>query len=114
MDRSACFGGPLLNILLGIGIGGVLMMVQGANHERKKHPDRPVHYGPYPVKIGGTLLVSSVTLIVILIGLLVAVPLNKWVLSRKIGWTLIAVWSISTAMNVAMEVSGVWGGSKSS
>ncbi|OAA77822.1 sodium/calcium exchanger protein [Akanthomyces lecanii RCEF 1005] len=114
MALSACFGGPLLNILLGIGIGGVLMMVQGANQERKKHPDRPVHYGPYPVKIGGTLLVSSVTLIVILIGLLVAVPLNKWVLSRKIGWALIAVWSISTAMNVAMEVSGVWGGSRSS
>ncbi|OAQ99750.1 hypothetical protein LLEC1_01973 [Akanthomyces lecanii] len=113
MALSACFGGPLLNILLGIGIGGVLMMVQGANQERKKHPDRPVHYGPYPVKIGGTLLVSSVTLIVILVGLLVAVPLNKWVLSRKIGWALIAVWSISTAMNVAMEVSGVWGGSKS-
>lgn len=113
MALSACFGGPLLNILLGIGIGGVLMMVQGANRERGKHPDRPVHYGPYPVKIGGTLMVSSVTLIVILTGLLIAVPMNKWVLSRKIGWALIAVWSISTAVNVAMEVSGVWGGSKS-
>ncbi|KAJ6784779.1 hypothetical protein PWT90_10131 [Aphanocladium album] len=113
MALSACFGGPLLNILLGIGIGGVLMMVQGANHDRRKHPDQPVKYGPYPVKIGGTLLVSSVTLLVILSGLLVAVPLNKWVLSRKIGWTLIAVWSISTAVNVAMEVSGVWGGAKS-
>ncbi|OAA69482.1 sodium/calcium exchanger protein [Cordyceps fumosorosea ARSEF 2679] len=113
MALSACFGGPLLNILLGIGIGGVLMMIQGANHERGKHPDRPVHYGPYPVEIGGTLLVSSMTLLVILSGLLIAVPMNKWVLSRKIGWALIAVWSVSTAVNVAMEVSGVWGGSKS-
>ncbi|TQV99426.1 hypothetical protein V2A60_004902 [Cordyceps javanica] len=113
MALSACFGGPLLNILLGIGIGGVLMMIQGANHERGKHPHRPVHYGPYPVKIGGTLLVSSVTLLIILGGLLIAVPMNKWVLSRKIGWALIAVWSISTAVNVAMEVSGVWGGSNS-
>lgn len=89
------------------------MMIQGANHERGKHPDRPVHYGPYPVEIGGTLLVSSMTLLVILSGLLIAVPMNKWVLSRKIGWALIAVWSVSTAVNVAMEVSGVWGGSKS-
>ncbi|EGX96899.1 sodium/calcium exchanger protein [Cordyceps militaris CM01] len=113
MALSACFGGPLLNILLGIGIGGVLMMIKGANHERSKHPDQPVQYGPYPVEIGGTLLVSSVTLLVILGGLLIAVPMNKWVLSRKIGWALIAVWSISTAVNVAMEVSGVWGGSKS-
>ncbi|EJP70343.1 sodium/calcium exchanger protein [Beauveria bassiana ARSEF 2860] len=112
MALSACFGGPLLNILLGIGIGGVLMMIQGANHERGKHPDQPVHYGPYPVNIGGTLMVSSISLLAILGGLLIAVPMNKWVLSRKIGWTLIAVWSISTAINVAMEVSGVWGGSK--
>lgn len=89
------------------------MMVQGANHEKRKHPDKPIKYGPYPVEIGGTLLVSSVTLLIILSGLLIAVPLNKWVLSRKIGWALIAVWSVSTAVNVAMEVSGVWGGSKS-
>lgn len=101
-----------MNILLGIGIGGVLMMIQGANRDRSKYPDRPVSYGPYPVKVGGTLLVSSATVLLILIGQLIAVPLNKWVLSRKIGWALIALWSIGTAVNVAMEVSGVWGGWK--
>lgn len=98
----------MLNILLGIGIGGVLMMVQGANKQHKKHPDRAPSYGPYPIRVGGTLLISSITLLVTLMGLLIAVPLNKWVLSRKIGWVLIALWSVSTVANVVVELTGVW------
>ena len=45
----------MLNILLGIGIGGVLMMVRKANHQHHKHPDREYSYGPYQVQVGGTL-----------------------------------------------------------
>lgn len=99
----------MLNILLGIGIGGVLMMVQKANHQHHKHPDRPIEYGPYRVQVGGTLMISAITLLVILAGLLIVVPMNKWVLSRKIGWTLIAMWTLSTIVNVIVEVTGVWG-----
>lgn len=99
----------MLNILLGIGIGGVIMMVQKANHHHKKHPDKPMKYGPYRVQVGGTLMISAITLLVILVGLLIVVPMNKWILSRKIGWTLIALWTISTIVNVIVEVTGVWG-----
>jgi sodium/potassium/calcium exchanger 6 len=45
--------------------------------------------------------------------LLVGVPLNKWMMSRRIGWTLIAIWTVSTIINVAVEIMGVgskWGG----
>ncbi|UKZ77436.1 hypothetical protein TrVFT333_005157 [Trichoderma virens FT-333] len=80
MALSACFGGPMLNILLGIGVG-----------------DR------------GTLMISSITLLVILVGLLIAVPLNKWILSRRIGWALIAIWVASTVANVVVELTGVIG-----
>lgn len=83
-------------------------MVQDANKQHRKHPDTPVKYGPYPVKVGGTLLVSCITLLIILLGLLIAVPLNKWVLSRKIGWGLIAIWTASTIVNVVIELTGVW------
>ncbi|KND95206.1 putative cation exchanger C3A12.06c [Tolypocladium ophioglossoides CBS 100239] len=109
MALSACFGGPMLNILLGIGIGGVMMMVQSANRKHAKHPERPMEYGPYPVQVGGTLLVSSITLLIILVLLLIVVPLNKWVLSRKIGWGLIALWTTGTILNVVVEATGIWG-----
>jgi sodium/potassium/calcium exchanger 6 len=98
----------MLNILLGIGIGGVLMMVQNANKKHAKHPDRPMQYGPYNVEVGPTLMISAVTLLIILALLLIIVPLNKWILSRKIGWGLIALWTLSTVANVVVEVTGVW------
>lgn len=106
--RSACFGGPMLNILLGIGIGGVYMMVQAANHRHKKHPDKPFKYHSYNIQIGGTLMISAITLLITLLGLLIIVPMNKWVMSRKIGYGLIVLWMISTIVNVVVELTGVW------
>lgn len=97
----------MLNILLGIGIGGVMMMVQDANRRQHKHPDRSYDYGPYKVQVGGTLLISSITLLIMLVGLLIVVPMNKWVLSRKIGWTLIVMWTVSTIANVVVEITGL-------
>ncbi|KAF6813926.1 sodium calcium exchanger protein [Colletotrichum sojae] len=108
MALSACFGGPMLNILLGIGIGGVYMMVQAANHRHKKHPDKPLKYHAYEIQIGGTLMISAITLLVTLLGLLIVVPMNKWIMSRKIGWGLIAIWTVSTVVNVIIEVTGIW------
>lgn len=99
----------MLNILLGIGIGGVFMMVQRANHKHQTDPDSPYKYKPYRVQIGGTLMISAITLLITLVGLLIIVPLNKWVLSRKIGWGLITLWCISTVINIIVEVTGVWG-----
>lgn len=100
----------MLNILLGIGIGGVLMMVKQANHKHPtQQPNTGPKYGPYPIQVGGTLMISAITLLVVLVGLLIAVPMNKWILSRKIGWTLIILWTVSTVVNVIVEVTGVWG-----
>lgn len=99
----------MLNILLGIGIGGVIMMVQKANSKHHKHPGTPIKYKPYRVQVGGTLMISAITLLITLVGLLIVVPMNKWVLSRKIGWSLIALWGVSTTINVVVELTGVWG-----
>lgn len=99
----------MLNILLGIGIGGVSMMIKKANHRHAQDPEVPVHYKPYKVQVGGTLLISAITLLVMLFGLLIVVPMNKWVLSRKIGYGLIALWAVSTVVNVVVEATGAWG-----
>lgn len=107
MALSACFGGPLLNILLGIGLSGTWILVRGAEHRHQKHPGKEIKFRSYEVEVSGTLIVSGITLLVTLVGLLIAVPLNKWVLSKKIGWALIALWCVSTVLNVVFEVLGV-------
>ncbi|XXG93924.1 hypothetical protein Hte_000174 [Hypoxylon texense] len=108
MALSACFGGPLLNILLGIGLGGAYQTINAANKKKAKHPNRPIEYKPYHIQVSGTLIVSAITLLVTLLALLVVVPMNKWVMSRRIGWGLIGLWSISTVANLAIEITGVW------
>ncbi|KAH8159433.1 hypothetical protein CIB48_g8819 [Xylaria polymorpha] len=44
MALSACFGGPLLNILLGIGLGGAYQTINAANKYHAQHPDEPYQY----------------------------------------------------------------------
>lgn len=109
MALSACFGGPMLNILLGIGLGGLYMTIRDGNGRHDKHPGRPIKYKPYQIEVGGTLIISGVTLLITLVGLLTAVPLNKWVMDKRIGWGLVALWCISTFGNVVMEITG-WSG----
>ncbi|KAL8651400.1 MAG: hypothetical protein Q9226_004725 [Calogaya cf. arnoldii] len=108
MALSACFGGPMLNILLGIGISGMYMTIREGQHKHDKHPSRPIHYKPYQLEISPTLVISGVTLVVTLLGLLIVVPLNKWTFDRKVGWSLVALWTASTIGNVVVEVMG-WG-----
>jgi sodium/potassium/calcium exchanger 6 len=87
----------------------MLVMVQKANRHHHKHPDEPIVYEPFKAQVDGTLVISAITLVVTLVGLLIAVPANKWVLSRKIGYTTIALWAVSTAVNVVVEITGAWG-----
>ena len=109
MALSACFGGPMLNILLGIGIGGMYMTISHGTHRHLKHPDKPVVYKPYQIEVSTTLIISGITLLVTLVGLLIVVPLNGWKMDRKVGWGLITLWTLSTIGNVIVEVLGYGG-----
>ncbi|KAL1304664.1 hypothetical protein AAFC00_003623 [Neodothiora populina] len=108
MALSACFGGPMLNILLGIGLSGSYILIRGAQHRHKKHPGKNIEYRSYNIEVGTTLMISGVTLVFTLLVLAIAVPLNKWTMSKKLGWGLIALWTISTLGNViVVELMGV-------
>lgn len=103
MALSACFGGPMLNILLGIGLGGLYMTL----HARKtQHTEQMVGAAraSYEISISKMLVISGATLLVVLVGLLIVVPLNHWRMDRKIGWGLILLWCVSTLGNVIAEV----------
>lgn len=98
----------MLNILLGIGLGGAYQTIQAANSRHSKNPDEPLQYNPYKMQVGGTLLVSAVVLLITLVALLVVVPMNKWMMTRRIGWGLISLWTVGTVINLVIEITGVW------
>ncbi|KAI1200987.1 hypothetical protein F5X97DRAFT_339810 [Nemania serpens] len=108
MALSACFGGPLLNILLGIGLGGAYQTIHAANKHHMKHPDEPYRYPPYHIQVTASLMVSTLALLTTLFALLVVVPMNRWMMTRKIGCGLIVLWTASTVANLAIEITGVW------
>ncbi|KAK6343974.1 hypothetical protein TWF696_007625 [Orbilia brochopaga] len=95
MALSACFGGPMLNILLGIGVSGIYMTV------------RPATESYYEIEVSSTLVISAVTLLGTLLFLLIAVPLSGWRMTRAVGWSLVGIWVVSTVVNVIVEVTGV-------
>ncbi|KAJ5340900.1 hypothetical protein N7541_010024 [Penicillium brevicompactum] len=107
MALSACFGGPMLNILLGIGLGGLYMTLNGGQRQNQALGLRDSVGSvqvPYEIAISKVLVISGATLLAILVGLLVVVPLNNWKMDRRIGWGLVAVWCVSTLGNVIAEV----------
>ncbi|KAL1983908.1 hypothetical protein VTN96DRAFT_9761 [Rasamsonia emersonii] len=106
MALSACFGGPMLNILLGIGVGGLYMTLHPKPYiSTTAVPIHAVVTDPYEITISKSLFISGVTLLVTLVGLLIIVPLNHWRMDRKIGCGLVALWSISTLANVITEIA---------
>ncbi|KAF2033910.1 sodium/calcium exchanger protein-like protein [Setomelanomma holmii] len=107
MALSACFGGPMLNILLGIGLSGCYMTITKGEHRHEKHPDVPVHFSPYHIAVSTTLVISGATLLFTLAGLLVAVPMRRWKMDKTIGWGLVILWIVSTFANVLVEVLGL-------
>lgn len=97
----------MLNILLGIGLGGMYMTISNSQHTHRKHPKRPIKFKPYELEVSTTLMISGIALLVTLTGLLIFVPLNGWRMDRKIGIGLIALWSLATTGNVIVEVLGI-------
>ncbi|KAI0346259.1 hypothetical protein BDW22DRAFT_1368638 [Trametopsis cervina] len=90
MGFSACFGGPMLNILLGVGISGTYIISQTSEH--------------YLLEFSTTLLITGVGLLSILVTTLIFVPWNDYFLPRSWGVALIIAYACLMIVNVVVEV----------
>ncbi|EEH44864.2 uncharacterized protein PADG_01153 [Paracoccidioides brasiliensis Pb18] len=109
MALSACFGGPMLNILLGVGVGGLYMTLHPTKSSPSSVSNIVAHSlaatsNAYEIEVSTTLLISGATLLATLLLVLILVPLNGWWMDRKIGWSLVTLWTVTTIANVVMEV----------
>ncbi|KAI0697966.1 Sodium/calcium exchanger protein-domain-containing protein [Cytidiella melzeri] len=91
MGFSACFGGPMLNILLGIGISGTYIISKSSEDH-------------YPLAFNTTLLVTSAGLLGFLVATLIFVPWNKYFLPRSWGIALIVAYICLMTANIVIEV----------
>ncbi|KAH9949911.1 Sodium/calcium exchanger protein-domain-containing protein [Amylocystis lapponica] len=90
MGFSACFGGPMLNILLGVGISGSYIIRQTAQ--------------PYHLHFSTTLIITGCGLLMLLLATLIFVPWNGYFLPRSWGVALIAAYTVLMVTNVVVEV----------
>ncbi|KAG0338543.1 hypothetical protein BG000_003793 [Podila horticola] len=91
MAFSACFGGPLLNMLLGVGISGTYMTLKTGT--------------AIPLQVSPTLFVSLIGVLMTLLAALVIVPRNGYMMGRWWGWFLLIVYLICTVVNVVVEIT---------
>jgi sodium/potassium/calcium exchanger 6 len=94
MALSACFAGPMLNILFGVGASGIYLVTRDGGQ-------------PYKVDMSPTLFVSGFGLIAVLVATLIVVPLRGFWLGRAWGSVLIGAYVVMMAVNIAVEVRWV-------
>ena len=91
MAFAACFGGPMLNILLGVGLSGTYVITESGAHS-------------YHLDFSTTLLVSTIGLLSMLLLTMIIVPLNGYRLSRRWGVFLICYYIAIMTINIVVEV----------
>ncbi|CDS05494.1 hypothetical protein LRAMOSA08022 [Lichtheimia ramosa] len=91
MAISACYAGPLLNMVLGVGVSSSYQIFKTGK--------------PYQLDIAPTILVSAAGLIMVLLSTLVVVNLNGYYINKRLGIWMIAIYMICCIINVTLE----WG-----
>ncbi|CCK67931.1 Ycx1p KNAG_0A02420 [Huiozyma naganishii CBS 8797] len=84
---GACFGSPLLSLLFGVGVDGLVLMAR-ENWQR------------IDIAVDASLKVTSLGVLCSLLVFLVVVPLNGWVIDWKVSAVLFTVYTGVTCANV--------------
>jgi sodium/potassium/calcium exchanger 6 len=92
MAYAACFGGPMLNLLLGVGAGGSYSILWARSHK------------PVVLDFSPTLWVSAVGLVLVLATTAVVVPLNAYRIDRRWALCLLVAYATLMTVNVVVEI----------
>jgi sodium/potassium/calcium exchanger 6 len=94
MALAACFGGPLLNILVGIGVSCLVVLMK---------PEYRAH--GYKVEVSENIIVSGAASVLVLLFLFFTVRFNSWKIARWMGVTTIGIWTVATVVNIVLETT---------
>lgn len=96
MALSACFGGPLLNILLGLGASTIYLTTRQAQ--------KTGHLAPIRIEGDTTLIISTAFLMGTLSVLVFVLRVRHWQMTRVIGICMICAWAAMTAANTTVDL----------
>ena len=90
MGFSACFGGPMLNILIGVGVSGSYVISHSGE--------------PYHLPLSPTLITNGFGLLAILLTTVIVVPLNGFYLTRAWGIFLVCCYVVLVSVTIFVEL----------
>ncbi|ORZ07190.1 Sodium/calcium exchanger protein-domain-containing protein [Absidia repens] len=93
MAISACYAGPLLNMVLGVGVSSTYQIWKSHGH-------------PYPLVIPPTILVSAGGLLTVLLSTLFVVNMNGFHVNKQLGYWTISVYVFCCVTNLLLEFTG--------
>ena len=93
MAFSACIGGPMLNILLGVGGSGTYIIRQTGTS--------------FSLQFSTTLMVSTIGLLTLLVATILFVPYNDYWLTKRWGVFLICSYCLIMILNVIVEIKSL-------
>ncbi|KAI8089294.1 Sodium/calcium exchanger protein-domain-containing protein [Halteromyces radiatus] len=93
MAISACYAGPLLNMVLGVGVSSTYQIWKARGQ-------------PYSLAIPPTIFVSSAGLLTVLLSTLFVVNMNGFHVNKQLGYWTISVYTFCCITNLLLEFSG--------
>lgn len=87
---NSCLGTPLLNILVGIGINGLIILFMKGENSLKFHLNK-------------NLIIDTIGLTLVILFYLIYIPLNNWKFDKKLGILGLGFWIGLTTFNCMIE-----------
>ncbi|KAI9477909.1 MAG: Sodium/calcium exchanger protein-domain-containing protein, partial [Benjaminiella poitrasii] len=89
MAISACYAGPLLNMVLGVGISSLYQIWKSDTY--------------YQLDIAPTIVISALGLLTVLMSMLLVVNLNGFRMTKSLGVWMISVYLVCCSINLLLE-----------